>query len=70
MLQNYTMYTRYRHASSTENVISLLERKNTGKKSPKEDSELGYLDFTLALTFHLPHPKEKDNQLSPMHKKT
>ena len=40
-----------------------------GKKTPKEDSELGYSDFTLALTFHLPHPQQKDMQLSPMHKK-
>ena len=63
------MYTRYRHVGSIENVISLLEEKNTGKKTPKEDSALGYSDFTLALTFHLPHPQQKDMQLSPMHKK-
>ena len=63
------MYKRYKHAGSTEKVISLLGKKNTGKKTPKEDSELGYSDFTLALTFHLPHPQQKDMQLSPMHKK-
>ena len=63
------MYTRYRHAGSTEKVISLSGKKNTGKKTPKEDSELGYSDFTLALTFHLPQPQQKDMQLSPMHKK-
>ena len=34
-----------------------------------EDSELGYSDFTLTLTFHLPHPQQKNMQLSPMHKK-
>ena len=39
------------------------------QETPKEDSELGYSDFTLALTFHLPHPQQKDMQLSPMHKK-
>ena len=39
MLQSYTMYTRYRHAGSTEKVISLLGKKNTGKKTPEEDSE-------------------------------
>ena len=63
------MYKRYKHAGSTEKVISLLGKKNTGKKTPKEDSELGYSDLTLALTFHLPHPQQKSMQLSPMHKK-
>ena len=37
-----TMYKRYKHAGSTEKVISLLGKKNTDKKTPKEDSELGY----------------------------
>ena len=37
---------KIRHADSTEKVISLLGKKNTGKKTPKEDSELGYSDFT------------------------
>ena len=37
---------------------------NTGKKTPKEDRELGYSDFTLALTIHLPHPQQKDMQVS------
>ena len=50
-------------------IISLLGEKNTGTKTPKEDSELGYSDFTLALTFHLPHPQQKYMQLTPMHKK-
>ena len=63
------MYTRYRHVGSTEKVTSLFGKKYTGKKTPKEDSELGYSDFTLAPTFHLPHPQQKDMQLSPMHKK-
>ena len=63
------MYKRYRNAGSTEKVISLLGEKNIGKKTPKEDSELGYSDFTLALTFDLTHPKQKDMQLSAMHKK-
>ena len=62
------MYKRYRHAVSTEKVISLLGKKNTGKKTPKEDSELGYSDFTLKLTIHLPHPQQKSMQLFPMHK--
>ena len=57
MLQSYTMYTRYRNADSTIKIISLFGKKNTGKKTPKEDSELGYSDFTLAFTFHLPHPQ-------------
>ena len=69
MLQSYTMYTRYRHVGSTIKIITLFGEKNTGKKTPKEDSELGYSDFTLALTFQLPHPQQKDMQLSPMHKK-
>ena len=69
MLQNYTMYKRYRHAGSMEKVINLSGKKNTGKKTLKEDSGLGYSDFTLALTFHLPHPQQKELQLSPMHKK-
>ena len=56
------MYKRYRHAGSTIKIINILG--NTDKKTPKEDSELGYLDFTLALTFHLPHPQKKDMQLS------
>ena len=51
-----------------EKVISLLGKKNKGKKTPKEDSELGYLDFTLTLTINLPHPQQKSMQLSPMHK--
>ena len=63
------MYTRYRHVGSTEKVISLFRKKYIGKKTPKEDSELGDSDFTLALTFHLPHPQQKDMQLSPMHRK-
>ena len=49
-------------------VISLLGKKNTGKKTPKEDSKLGYSDFSLTLTIHLPHPQQKGMQLSPMHK--
>ena len=68
ILQNYTMYKRDKHSGSTEKVISLLGKKNTDKKAPKEDSELGYSDFTLELTFHLPHPQQKNMQLSPMHK--
>ena len=63
------MYKRYRHAGSIEKVISLLGKKNTGKKTPKEDSELGYSDFTIALTFHLPQSQQNDMQLSPMPKK-
>ena len=63
------MYTRYKHAGSTIKIVSLLGKKRIGKKTPKEDSELGYSDFTLALTFHLPHPQKKDMHLSPMHKK-
>ena len=63
------MYTRYRLAGSTIKIISLLGKKNTGKKTPKEDSELGYSDFTLELTFHLPHPQQKDMQLYPIHRK-
>ena len=62
------MYERYRHPGSTEKVISLLGKKNTGKKTPKEDSELGYSDFTLTLIIHLPHPQQKGMKLSPMHK--
>ena len=62
------MYKRYRHAGSTGKVISLLVKKNTSKKTLKEDSELGYSDFTLTLTFHLPHPQQKSMQLFPMHK--
>ena len=46
-----------------------MGKKNTGKKTPKEDHEFGYSDFTLALTFHLPHPQQKDMQFSLMHKK-
>ena len=40
-------------------IINLLGKKNTGKKTPKEDSELGYSDITLALTFNLPYPQQK-----------
>ena len=63
------MYTRYINVGSTIKIISLLGEKKTGKKNPKEDSELGYSDFTLALIFHLLHPQQKDMQLSPIHKK-
>ena len=48
------MYTRYRHAGSTIKIISLIGKKNTGKKTPKDDHELGYSDITLALTLNLP----------------
>ena len=44
------MYTRYINAGSTIKIISLLGEKKTGKKNPKEDSELVYSDFTLKLT--------------------
>ena len=63
------MYKTYRNAGSTTKVINLLGKKNTGKKTLKEDSELGYSDFNLTLTFYLPHPQQKIMQLSPMHKK-
>ena len=63
------MYTRYRHAGKTIKIINLLAKKNTGKKTPKENHELGYSDFTLALTFHLPHSQQKNMELSPMHTK-
>ena len=63
------MYERYRHVGSTEKVIILLGEKNTGKKTPKEDRELGYSELTIALAFHIPHPQQKNMQLSPMHKK-
>ena len=53
------MYTRYRHDDSTIKIFNLLGKKNTGKKNPKEDRELGYSDFTLALTLHLPHTSKK-----------
>ena len=62
------MYKIYKHAGATKKVISLLGKKNTGKKTPKEDSELGYSDFTLTLTIHLPQPQQKGMQLSPMNK--
>ena len=68
MLQSYIMYTRYRHAGSTVKIINLLGKKNTGKKTLKGDRELSYSDCTLALTLHLPHPQQKNMQLSPMHK--
>ena len=68
MLQNYTTKD-IDMPVQLEKVISLLGKKNKGKKTPKEDSELGYSDFTLELTFHLPHPQLKDMQLSPLHKK-
>ena len=58
MLQTQTMYERYKYAGSTEKAISLLGEKNTSEKTPKEDSELGYSDFILTLTFHLPHPQQ------------
>ena len=59
------MYKIYRHAGSTEKVISLLGKKNTGKKIPKEDSELVYSDFTLTITFHLPPPPTKKHAIVP-----
>ena len=70
MLHSYTIYTRYRHASSIIKIISLLGKKNKGKKTPKEDRELGYSELTIALAFHIPHPQQKNMQLSPIHKKT
>ena len=63
------MYERYKHTDSTEKVITLLGKKNTRKKTPKEDSELGFSDLTLTLTINLPHPQQKDMQFSLMHKK-
>ena len=49
-------------------ITSLLGKKNKGKKTPREDDELGYSDFTLALTFDLPQPQQKYMKFSPMHK--
>ena len=40
-------------------LSSLLDKKNTGKKTQREDNELGYSDFTLPLIFNLPHPIKK-----------
>ena len=37
------------------NLSSLLGKKNTSKKTTKEDCDLGYAYFTLSLTFHLPN---------------
>ena len=59
------MYKRYKHAGSTEKVISLLGKNNTGKKTPKEDSESGYSDFTLTLNVDLPHPQQKKHAIVP-----
>ena len=66
MLQNQTMSTRYRHAGSTEKVISLLGKKNTGKKTPKEDSE-GLLRLHPNTHFPFTPPPTKKMQLSLMH---
>ena len=63
------MYTRYGHAGSIVKIINLLVKKDTGNKTPKVDSAMGYSDFTLALTFHLPKPQQKDMQVSLMHRK-
>ena len=52
-----------------EKVITLMGKKNTGKKTLKEDSELGYSDFTLNSLSIYPTPNKKNMQLSPMHKK-
>ena len=68
MLQSYSMYTRYIHAGSTIKIISLLGKKNTGNKTPKEHRELGYSDCTLELISIYPAPQQKDIQFSPMHK--
>ena len=64
----YTLYKLWHHRFNRK-LISLLRKKNTGKKTPREDCELGYLDFNLTVTFHLLHPKQKNMSLSPMHKK-
>ena len=45
------------HVGSTKKKQS-LRKKNTRKKTPKEDCELSYSDFTLSLTFLLPYPKK------------
>ena len=65
------MYTKYIHAGSTENKnnLSLGEKEHKQENTSKEDSEFGYSEFTVALTFHLPHPQKKDMQFSQMHKK-
>ena len=41
-------------------LISPLGKKNRGKKTPREDCELGYSDFTLTLTFYLPNPNKNN----------
>ena len=69
MRQIYTMYTRYKYTSSTIKIICLLGKSSIGKKTPKEDRELGYSDFTLSLTFNLLHPQQKDIQMSQKHKR-
>ena len=69
------MYIRYRNVGSTITIISILGKKNTGKKTLKEDHGLGYSELRLALTLHpnthfkLSPPPQKELQLSPMHYK-
>ena len=39
-------------------LTSLLGKTNKGKKTPREDHELGYSNFTLALILYLPNPEK------------
>ena len=59
------MYKRYQHAGSTIKITCILGGKNKGKKTPREDRELGYSDFNLALTLNLPHLQQKKHAIVP-----
>ena len=48
-------------------VKQSLGGNNACKKIVREGYELGYLDFTLSLTTHLPHPNKKNGQFPSMH---
>ena len=52
--------------SFQQKLTSLLGGKSTqARKPPREDSELGYSDFTLTLTFHLLHPQQNEHVIVP-----
>ena len=72
---NLSFFYAYNHNTFkfNRNSNNLLGKTNTGKKTPRADRKLGYLDFTLSLTICLPTRNKREcncSQCSTTHKKS
>ena len=62
-LSSFVQVTTY--VGSIEKYSVCLGKRTHVRKPQREDCELGYLKFTLALTFHLTHPQQKKHAVVP-----